>query len=830
MIPIIIYTYSFNEGSGGIKVMHKLCELLRKNGFESYLYINWGTNAHNPEYDTIEVTQEIMDNIRNCIVLYPEGVWGNPLNAKHVVRWILNFVDLGVCKSWLRSDVVFFYMDFYFNEHIGHEKRILNVIDFHEKDFINLNLPRKGTCYTIRKGVDNPDWYIHPPDSIEITKEMCSDRERLVDLFNTTETFYSYDDHTFLSVQAAMCGCNSVVVPTPNDKTAIAKDRWLNGYKFHQYGIAYDIEDLPRAKETLPLLNEQIEKAKIEINKNVIEFANYCQDHFKMNNKKNIVVAQFYTDNVDHGIYAEKINEKYCIEKGYTYYCEKNTDKIKSALGSRAATWYKPKLIKEVLEIYKPDYVLFLDIDAVVSDESQLIEDFIDENYDFILAEDVGDHSLGNAGVLLFKNSNWTKDFLEKWWESADIFTGGDSTNLPILEQNLDKVGYFREALWHDQTCITILYNKNEDYKNHIKVISNRSFNYREYNQGNFIFHAFAYGTVPYRKLDLIYREKQNTNTGLPIINLIVYHIYCVKNYLEIVKKQLERLQNSGLYDWCDVFEVTCINTEGSFDEIEKLLELFPKAKLNKFDKNDYELEGIRKVWEYSNQYDGKVFYFHTKGVSNDYVNLETKEVSERKVRGISWWKEIMEYYLIDNYKECIQQTSIHDQCGVTNVNGWWWGNFWWSKLSWCRVNPEPTPGSRWNFEGWLNQNRNPNIHEFYHFEFNPYYTYLPNDIYTNKEKYKDAEIELISAYYGTLGEQQDEGKPLIERTVIDVTDIMQSNLEHLAKRGFSMYVSNAIKEDPIYGFVKMLEVNFKLNGEEYTIAAEEGRHLNFIL
>ena len=37
MKPFIIYTYDYSIGSGGIKVMHKLCDLLNKNGFESYL-------------------------------------------------------------------------------------------------------------------------------------------------------------------------------------------------------------------------------------------------------------------------------------------------------------------------------------------------------------------------------------------------------------------------------------------------------------------------------------------------------------------------------------------------------------------------------------------------------------------------------------------------------------------------------------------------------------------------------------------------------------------------------------------------------------------------
>ena len=37
MKPIVIYTYDYSPGVGGIKVMHKLCDMLNANGCESYL-------------------------------------------------------------------------------------------------------------------------------------------------------------------------------------------------------------------------------------------------------------------------------------------------------------------------------------------------------------------------------------------------------------------------------------------------------------------------------------------------------------------------------------------------------------------------------------------------------------------------------------------------------------------------------------------------------------------------------------------------------------------------------------------------------------------------
>ena len=544
----------------------------------------------------------------------------------------------------------------------------------------------------------------------------------------------------------------------------------------------------------------------------------------------NIAVLQFYTSNINYGVYSEMINQKYCEDKGYTYVCEKNTERITSICDKRSFHWGKVKLVQELLDTDKFDYVLFLDADAIISDFNQNIEDFIDSDHDMVFAEDVGYHSSMNTGVFLVKNSEWSKNFLKTWWESGEIYKGKDAPfGLEIMEENLEKVGYFKWALWHEQTCITLLYRNDDEIKNHIKIISSRSFNHLYYNEGNFIFHAFAYGYTPNRTLDIIYRSKFEVYDDMESINLIVYHIYCVGNYLEVAKHQLNRLKTSGLYDWCDKLEITCVDTLDQFEGIDELVKDLDKAVLNKFVNNHYEYEGINKVWEYSQQYKGKVLYFHTKGVSNLYTNLETKVISQRKQTGIGWWKEIMEYFLINNFQDCLQKLDEYEQCGVTNNDKWWWGNFWWANLSFIRINAKPTHGDRWYFEAWLNHYRNPSVYEFYHFDFNGYFTYLPQDIY-NKEKYKDSKIEVVRAFYGTLGEQQDEGKTFAERVVVDVTEQIKHNLEANNYKGFNIRVDNNIGGDPYYGIEKKLEIYFLLDNVQYIIVADENRNLKFEL
>jgi len=543
----------------------------------------------------------------------------------------------------------------------------------------------------------------------------------------------------------------------------------------------------------------------------------------------NIVIAQYWTENLSYGKYTEAINKKYCEEKGYTYHVETNTDKIKTGIEDREFTWYKPKFLTEVLELYNPDYVLFLDADAVICDDTQNIEDFIDENYDAVLAKDYSEHSLMNAGVILLKNSEWSKDFLNKWWDSAEYLQGKDATRLSVDESNLEKIGYFKNALWHDQTCLSLLYENISSIQDKIKIIENRSFNHREYEKHNFIFHAFGYGHLRNRTIDMRYKEKYQPKPNFENINLIIYHIYCVNNYLEIVEEQLMRLKYSGLYDWCDKLEITCINTEGDFSGIENLIEGLDKVNLNKYLNNNYEFEGINKVWEYSQKNTGKVFYFHTKGVSNSFTDADTKKSSEWKKRGVSWWKENMEYFLIDRYKDCIEKLESYDQCGVTCNNKWWWGNFWWSNLDFIYLNSQPDHGDRWYFEAWLNHYREPSVHEFYHFDFNPYYSIIPYDI-SDKEKYKNSKIKLTKAYYGVLGEQQDEGRKKADRVVVDVTEEIKNNLESNQNKGFNIRVDNNIAGDPFWGIQKVLEVHFLLDNKECILVADENKNLTFFI
>jgi hypothetical protein len=304
-------------------------------------------------------------------------------------------------------------------------------------------------------------------------------------------------------------------------------------------------------------------------------------------------------------------------------------------------------------------------------------------------------------------------------------------------------------------------------------------------------------------------------------MNLIVYHIFCVNNYLEIVNQQLNRLKTSGLYDWCDKFEVTCIDQENKFEGIDELFSEFNKANVFKTKENRYEYWGIKKMWDISQENEGKVFYFHTKGVANKYKNFETKELSDWKIKGVQHWKECMEYFLIDNFQKCIEKLDEFDHCGVTCNNGWYSGNFWWSNLSFIKENPEPGHGDRWYFENWLNHARTFKSFEFFHFDYNGFFSYFPETIYKENKTLWDVDCILESAFYGAIDIQQDEGYLPPEGEKLE--DITNEVINLIKTNEVISCVDNRYFGDPAYMKKKYLIVNFLVNGQKCMAVYNEG-------
>lgn len=280
MKKFIISTHGFDMGIGGLKVLHKLCHLLNEAGHDAYVV---PVNFQQPfsvyeKYNVKMVTQEILENLHDAIVIYPESWYGNYLNAPNVVRWILAYPSEDHIKTWDDKDLWFWYQPLYKN--VVHTKDLENnlyVGEQHRDIFYDMGLPREGTCWSLRKAKDyiTQDQYKHPQNSTFIAYHDVANLSKLSKLFNTKERFYCYDTYTYVTIQSLMCGTDCVIVPN-----RISYDEFHNGHELCRY-IAYGIEDLPRAKSVRNELNDHLIAIESKTEKQLHEFVNKCYDYFK---------------------------------------------------------------------------------------------------------------------------------------------------------------------------------------------------------------------------------------------------------------------------------------------------------------------------------------------------------------------------------------------------------------------------------------------------------------------------------------------------------------------------------------------------------------------
>jgi hypothetical protein len=294
---IIIYTPSFDINTGGIIALHRLCHLLREDGVEAFLWPDTKPYFYNNNffrtcyrfiryfyhnisgrgfrtYSQFETPIAKHSDLIGSIVVYSEGVRGNPLLASNVVRWFLHKPGFHTGEVEYGSGELYFYFNKSFNDpkindNLGNRLRVVLLLDdiYKQTNFGK----RAGECYIIRKGKVRSDI----PD---LTNKIIIDHlshEEIANVFNTVECCISYDSHTMYSRYAVMCGCKSIVVPE-NDAS---KDVWRPNEEL-RYGISYGFDDLKYAEDTKKLLFNELVNQREDEKKSVQEFIKISKQFF----------------------------------------------------------------------------------------------------------------------------------------------------------------------------------------------------------------------------------------------------------------------------------------------------------------------------------------------------------------------------------------------------------------------------------------------------------------------------------------------------------------------------------------------------------------------
>lgn len=307
-MKVLVYSPPYNENSGGIVCLHRLCHLLNEIGIDCQVIIytdkvlggarrlfikrlidkirSWTLPSKrwiNQDWNYCFVKNRLLGLDKFDIVIYPEIVAGNPLAAANVVRWLLyhpgritGVIDYGkndflirFGDSWDISSVSEFFLC----------DKLLRVVYFPFEKYVNNHeiKDRKGVAYLWRKGAGRK--VVHPADAI------CIDglsHDEVAVIFKSVKTFISYDLQTAYLYFAAIAGADSVVIP----EDGVDIDKWIPDAR-NRYGIAYGFENLEWARNTRGLLKEYMRDMQDDSLRSVSDFISEVSEYFSIPRNSN---------------------------------------------------------------------------------------------------------------------------------------------------------------------------------------------------------------------------------------------------------------------------------------------------------------------------------------------------------------------------------------------------------------------------------------------------------------------------------------------------------------------------------------------------------------
>lgn len=283
MKPEFIVSIGVNFGevfTGGVLVLHKLAYEIASRGYKVTIFTN-------PEYphENINIERESDENNLNFdydinrTVIIPSFEWKNNNKIKHVARWLLYHVNCQQSVNVEKGDYVYNFGTFYSCNSIPENK--LTMYDYHLNIFYDKKVNRnKKYCFILNK--KTPENYLEIINNFDATYlgdwKTNGGYEFLFEKFNEHEYFLTFDDKSFYSTAAALCGTKSIIL-TDND-TDPKKYREQN--PIQKFGVAYGINDIEWAENTINLVRDNIEKLQIEDEKTINNFLTFWEE--KINN------------------------------------------------------------------------------------------------------------------------------------------------------------------------------------------------------------------------------------------------------------------------------------------------------------------------------------------------------------------------------------------------------------------------------------------------------------------------------------------------------------------------------------------------------------------
>ncbi|WP_070968088.1 WavQ [Vibrio sonorensis] len=303
-MKILVSSPGYDSKNGGVVVLHRLVHLINEEtNHQAYLVPeSFDRSQKNgliksitkklkhrkkvkryttkPAWNTPVIPYPTSDEIAQSVVVYPEITKGNPLEAPHVVRWLLHQpghftgeFDYGENELIFKFNSGIKDFELPTSKTSKNELKVIYYpVDLYNTEDSRAENERTLTCHAIRKGKHKPK--VHPEDSVLIDS---LSHEEVAKVFKKAKCFISYDDYTAYSIFATLCGCQSIVVPD----TGVSIEQWYPK-ESDRYGIAYgfDEEQLAWSQDTRHLVKEHVEREHARSAECVKAFLSEAEDYF----------------------------------------------------------------------------------------------------------------------------------------------------------------------------------------------------------------------------------------------------------------------------------------------------------------------------------------------------------------------------------------------------------------------------------------------------------------------------------------------------------------------------------------------------------------------
>ena len=107
----------------------------------------------------------------------------------------------------------------------------------------------------------------------------------------------------------------------------------------------------------------------------------------------------------------------------------------------------------------------------------------------------------------------------------------------------------------------------------------------------------------------------------------------------------------------------------------------------------------MRKIWNNSQNEDMKILYLHSKGITSTLKHLEMTEWGASTFKTYYYWRQFLNWGVIENWRKCYEALRINDIAGVNYYNEpskHFSGNYWWANSSYIKRLPDPSTTDWW--------------------------------------------------------------------------------------------------------------------------------------